>query len=171
MSDDIKFQESFEKYDFKDEDVSVYKTGVGLNEEIVTNISRAKGEPEWMLEYRLKCLKAFNNMPLPNFGPDLKNLDFQSYTYFTRPSDKEVKNWEEVPETIKNTFSKLGIPEAEQKYLAGVSTQYESEVVYHNMLQEVEVKGVIFLSTDMGLKLYPELFKKYFGTVIPHYDN
>ena len=171
MSDDIKFQESFEKYDFKDEDVSVYKTGVGLNAEIVTNISKAKGEPEWMLEYRLKCLKAFNNMPLPKFGPDLSDLDFQSYTYFTRPSDKEVKNWEEVPETIKNTFSKLGIPEAEQKYLAGVSTQYESEVVYHNMLHEVEEKGVIFLSTDMGLKLYPDLFKKYFGTVVPHYDN
>ena len=169
--DEVKFQESFEKYDFKDEDVSVYKTGVGLNEEIVTNISKAKGEPEWMLEYRLKCLKAFNNMPLPNFGPELKDLDFQSYTYFIRPSDKEVKNWDEVPETIKNTFSKLGIPEAEQKYLAGVSTQYESEVVYHNMLQEVEEKGVIFLSTDMGLKLYPELFKKYFGTVVPHYDN
>ena len=171
MTDDIKFQESFEKYDFKDEDVSVYKTGVGLNEEIVTNISKAKGEPDWMLEFRLKCLKAFNNMPLPSFGPDLKDLDFQSYTYFTRSSDKEVKKWDEVPETIKNTFSKLGIPEAEQKYLAGVSTQYESEVVYHNMLQEVEEKGVIFLSTDMGLRLYPELFKKYFGTVVPHYDN
>jgi Fe-S cluster assembly protein SufB len=124
-----------------------------------------------MLEYRLKALEAFNRLPLPSYGPDLTNLDFQSYTYFTRPAEKESKDWNEVPETIKNTFSKLGIPEAEQKYLAGVSTQYESEVVYHNMLKEVEEKGVIFLSTDMALKVCPDIFKKYFGTVIPFADN
>ena len=170
MKEDIKFQEDY-KYGFKDEDVSIVKTPAGINEDIVTEISRLKNEPEWMLEFRLKALRAFKAMPLPKFGPDLSYLDFDSYTYFTRPSKKEAQNWNEVPETIKNTFDKLGIPEAEQKYLAGVSTQYESEAVYHNMRKEIEDKGVIFLSTDMGLKLYPELFKKYFGTVVPMADN
>ena len=167
---DIKFQEDY-KYGFKDEDVSIVKTAVGLNEETIREISRLKGEPDWMLEFRLKALKSFYAMPLPKFGPDLSFLDYDSFTYFTRTANKESQNWDEVPETIKNTFNKLGIPEAEQKYLAGVSTQYESEVVYHNMLKEIEDKGVIFLSTDMGLKLYPELFKKYFGTVVPVADN
>ena len=170
MADDIKFQEDY-KYGFKDEDVSILKTEKGLSEEIIRQISKYKQEPEWMLEFRLKAYKSFKAMSLPRFGPDLSNLDFDSFTYFIRPSEKEVKDWNEVPETIKNTFNKLGIPEAEQKYLAGVSTQYESEVVYHNMLKEIEDKGVIFLSTDMGLKLYPELFKKYFSTVVPVADN
>ena len=168
--DEIKFQEDY-KYGFKDEDVSIVKTDIGLNEDIIRQISRLKNEPEWMLEYRLKSYKAFLKLPLPSFGPDLSNLDYDTYTYFTRLSNKESQNWDEVPETVKNTFDKLGIPEAEQKYLAGVSTQYESEVVYHNMLKEVEEKGVIFLSTDMALKLYPDLFKKYFGTVVPFADN
>ena len=168
--DDIKFQEDY-KYGFKDEDVSIVKTDVGLNEDIIRQISKLKNEPEWMLEYRLKSYKAFLKLPLPSYGPDLSNLDYDTYTYFTRLSNKESQNWDEVPETVKNTFDKLGIPEAEQKYLAGVSTQYESEVVYHNMLKEVEEKGVIFLSTDMALKLYPDLFKKYFGTVVPFGDN
>ena len=168
--DDIKFQEDY-KYGFKDEDVSIVKTDVGLNEDIIRQISKLKNEPEWMLEYRLKSYRAFLKLPLPSYGPDLSNLDYDTYTYFTRLSNKESQNWDEVPETVKNTFDKLGIPEAEQKYLAGVSTQYESEVVYHNMLKEVEEKGVIFLSTDMALKLYPDLFKKYFGTVVPFADN
>ena len=168
--DEIKFQEDY-KYGFKDEDVSIVKTDIGLSEDIIRQISKLKNEPEWMLEYRLKSYKAFLKLPLPSFGPDLSNLDYDTYTYFTRLSNKESQNWDEVPETVKNTFDKLGIPEAEQKYLAGVSTQYESEVVYHNMLKEVEEKGVIFLSTDMALKLYPDLFKKYFGTVVPFADN
>ena len=168
--DEIKFQEDY-KYGFKDKDVSILKTDIGLNEDIIRQISKLKNEPEWMLEYRLKSYKAFLKLPLPSFGPDLSNLDYDTYTYFTRLSNKESQNWDEVPETVKNTFDKLGIPEAEQKYLAGVSTQYESEVVYHNMLKEVEEKGVIFLSTDMALKLYPDLFKKYFGTVVPFADN
>ena len=167
---DIKFQEDY-KYGFKDEDVSIVKTAKGLSEDTVRQISHLKGEPEWMLEFRLKALKAFFAMPLPKFGPDLSNLDYDSFTYFTRTAKKESQDWNEVPETIKNTFNKLGIPEAEQKYLAGVSTQYESEVVYHNMLKEIEDKGVIFLSTDMALKLYPDLFKQYFGTVVPIADN
>ncbi len=168
--DDIKFQEDY-KYGFKDEDVSIVKTDIGLNEDIIRQISKLKNEPEWMLEYRLKSYKAFLKLPLPSFGPDLSTLDYDTYTYFTRLANKESQSWDEVPETVKNTFDKLGIPEAEQKYLAGVSTQYESEVVYHNMLKEVEEKGVIFLSTDMALKLYPDLFKKYFGTVVPFADN
>ena len=143
MVKDIKFQEDY-KYGFKDEDVSIVKTDVGLNEDIVKEISRLKNEPEWMLEFRLKALRSFKAMPLPKFGPDLSYLDFDSYTYFTRPSKKEVQNWDEVPETIKNTFTKLGIPEAEQKYLSGVSTQYESEVVYHNMLKEYLIKVLFF---------------------------
>ena len=168
--DEVKFQEDY-KYGFKDEDTSIVNTGIGLTEEVVRQISKLKNEPEWMLEFRLKAFKAFQEMPMPSFGPDLSMLNFDSYTYFTRMANGETKNWDDVPETVKNTFQKLGIPEAEQKYLAGVSTQYESEVVYHNMLKEVEEKGVIFLSTDMGLKLYPEIFKKYFGTVVPIRDN
>ena len=123
-----------------------------------------------MLEFRLKAFRIFQKMPMPSYGPKL-DLDFDSYTYFTRMTEGEKSKWEDVPETVKNTFQKLGIPEAEQKYLSGVSTQYESEVVYHNMLQEVKDKGVIFLSTDMGLQLFPEIFKKYFATVIPIADN
>ena len=167
---DVKFQEDY-KFGFKDKDTSIIKTDIGLTEDIVRQISALKGEPEWMLEYRLKSFKAFQKMPMPDYGPDLSLLDFDSYTYFTRMANGETKNWDEVPETVKKTFQKLGIPEAEQKYLAGVSTQYESEVVYHNMLKEVEEKGVIFLSSDMGLKLFPEIFKKYFGTVVPFADN
>ena len=167
---DVKFQEDY-KYGFKDEDVSILKTDKGINEDIVREISRLKNEPDWMLEFRLNALKAFNELPVPSFGPDLSYLDFDSYTYFTRPSNKEVQSWDEVPETIKNTFDKLGIPEAEQKYLSGVSTQYESEVVYHNMLKEIQDKGVVFLSTDMAVQLYPELVKKYIGTLVPTRDN
>lgn len=159
------------KYGFKDKDVSVFNTGKGLSEEVVREISKAKGEPDWMLEFRLNSLRAFQAMRMPSFGPDLSFLDFDSYTYFTRPSKKEETDWNDVPETIKNTFQRLGIPEAEQKYLAGVSTQYESEVVYHNMLKEVQEKGVIFLSTDMALKTCPEIFRKYFNTIVPYADN
>ena len=159
------------KYDFKDDSKSIYDTGKGLNEEVIKKISLAKNEPEWMTEFRLKAYEVFKRYPFPKFGPDVTNLDFNSYTYFTRYSKKEENSWDEVPETIKNTFKKLGIPEAEQKYLSGAATQYESEMVYHNMLEEVKEKGVIFLSTDLALKLYPELFKKYFATVVPVNDN
>ena len=171
MNDDIKKIGEEYKYGFKDQDVSVLNTGKGLNEDIVSEISRLKGEPDWMKEFRLKAYRAFKAMPMPSFGPDLSFLDFDSYTYFTRPSQKEETSWDAVPETIKNTFSRLGIPEAEAKYLAGVSTQYESEVVYHNMLKEVQDKGVIFLSTDMALRTCPDIFRKYFNTVVPFADN
>lgn len=159
------------KYGFKNDDVSIIKTPKGLNEQVVREISALKNEPEWMLDFRLKALDFFLKSPLPKFGPDLSSLDFNSYTYFIRSTKHVEKSWDEVPDTIKQTFQKLGIPEAEQKYLAGVSTQYESEVVYHNMLKEVEEKGVIFLDTDTALKTFPDLFKKYFNTVVNYRDN
>lgn len=159
------------KYDFKTDARAIFTTGKGLDEDVVRAISKIKGEPEWMLDYRLKSLKAFEKLPMPSYGPDLSFLDFKSYTYYTRVARGDESSWNEVPKAVKDTFDRLGIPEAEQKYLAGVSTQYESEVVYHNMLEEVEKKGVIFLSTDQGLKTCPEIFKKYFGTVVPYLDN
>ena len=172
MNDDIKkLNDEQYAYGFKDDVKSVSSTGIGLNEEVVKTISRLKHEPDWMLEYRLKSFKAFKAMPLPSFGPNLSSLDFDSYTYFIRTSEKESHSWEDVPITIKHTFDRLGIPEAEQKFLAGVSAQYESEVVYHNMLSEIDEKGVIFLSTDQALKVCPELVKKYFGTIVPYSDN
>lgn len=159
------------KYGFKDEYRDVITTGIGLNEDVVREISALKKEPDWMLQFRLKALKAFLEMAMPNFGPDLSFIDFQSYTYFTRPSERVASSWEDVPETIKKTFEKIGIPEAEQKFLSGVTTQYESEAVYHNMLKEVEEKGVIFLSTDQAVQMCPDLVKKYFNTVVPYRDN
>ena len=168
---DIDIPTTNTDYDFKDEDVSVFKTPKGLNEDIVREISAMKNEPEWMLEYRLKSLKCFLEKPMPTWGVDLSQMNFDEYTYYNRPSDHLSDKWDEVPETIKNTFNKLGIPEAEQKFLAGASAQYESEVVYHNMLEEVKEKGVIFLDIDSGLREYPEIFKKYFDTVIPYNDN
>lgn len=159
------------EYGFHDEDVSVYKTEKGLTEETVRMISKIKNEPEWMLDLRLKAYHSFVEQKNPNWGPDLSQINFDDYTYYIKPSDRQQQNWEEVPETIRNTFDRLGIPEAEQKYLAGVSTQYESEVVYHNMLEEVEEKGVIFLDTDTALKTYPDIFKEYFGKIVPYTDN
>ena len=168
---DISFLEKDYEYDFKTDQKSLFNTGKGISEEVVREISAIKNEPEWMLEYRLKAYRAFKKMPLPSYGPDLSFLDFDSYTYYNRVASKESQDWNEVPHAVKETFSRLGIPEAEQKFLSGVTTQYESEVVYHNMLEEVEKKGVIFLSTDMGLRLFPDIFKKYFGTVVPFGDN
>ena len=159
------------KYGFHDEDVSVYNTGKGLNEEVVTLISKMKNEPEWMLDFRLKSYRKFMEMDIQTWGPDVTNIDFDDYTYYIKPSDKKEKSWDEVPETIKETFNKLGIPEAEQKFLSGVHTQYESEVVYGNMLKEVEEKGVIFLDTDSALREHPELFKEYFGKIVSYADN
>lgn len=168
--DIIKNQEEY-AYDFKDEDVSVFKTTKGLNEDVIRAISKTKGEPDWMLEYRLKAYHKFVEMPLPKFGPDLSDIDFNDFTYYIKPSDKVEKDWDKVPKTIKNTFEKLKIPEAEQKFLAGVSTQYESEVVYHNMLKEVQQKGVIFLDMDSAIKYCPDIVKQYLGKIVPYSDN
>lgn len=159
------------KYGFSDGDLSIFNTGQGLNEDVVRTISKLKNEPEWMLNYRLDSLKKFNEMLLQDWGPDLSHIDFDAFTYFNRVAEKESNDWNEVPETVKNTFDKLGIPEAEQKFLSGVTTQYDSEAVYHNMLDEVREKGVIFLDTDSALKQCPELFKQYFGTLVPNSDN
>ena len=149
----------------------VIDSGKGLSEDVIRFISKSKNEPEWMLNYRLNSYKHFVNEPLPKFGPSLKEIDFDDFTYFVKATEKVENDWEEVPENIKDTFNKLGIQEAEQKFLSGVSTQYESEVVYHSMLKEVEEKGIIFLDTDSALREYPEIFKEYFGTVVPFTDN
>lgn len=167
---DIGIEEEY-KYGFHDRDVSVYKTKKGLTKATIEEISRLKHEPDWMLAFRLNAFAQFEKMPIQDWGPSLEELDFDDYTYYIKPSDTQEKDWSQVPETIKDTFDRLGIPEAEAKFLSGVSTQYESEVVYHNMLAEVEEKGVIFLDTDTALKKYPDIFKKYFGTLVPASDN
>ncbi|MET3683683.1 Fe-S cluster assembly protein SufB [Alkalibacillus flavidus] len=159
------------KYGFHDKDVSIFRTERGLTENVVREISRQKEEPEWMLEYRLKAYEQFHKKPMPQWGGDLNELDFDEITYYVKPSDQTERSWDEVPEEIKQTFDRLGIPEAEQKYLAGVSAQYESEVVYHNMEKELEEMGVIFKDTDTALKENEELFREYFGQVIPPSDN
>lgn len=159
------------KYEFKDEDIAIYKTPKGIDEEIVTTISKLKKEPEWMLKFRLDSYREFVRHHQPGYGPDLNWIDFGDYTYYTRVSDKIASQWDEVPDAVKETFSKLGIPEAEQKFLSGVTTQYESEAVYSSMLKEVNDKGVVFLDMDSGLREYPELVKKYFGKLVPPQDN
>ena len=160
------------KYGFADEDTSVYNTGKGLTEEIVREISRIKEEPEWMTEFRVNAFHTFEKLPMPKWGPDLSEINFNDYVYYIRPADRLMsKSWDEVPDTIKDTFNRLGIPEAEKKFLAGVATQYESEMVYHNMLDEVQEKGVIFLDTDSALKYAPDLFRKYFSKLVPPTDN
>ena len=159
------------KYGFKTEVKNVVDTGKGLSEEVIRTISKLKNEPEWMLEFRLKSYKAFLEKENPTWGPDLSEIDFNDYTYFIRSSEKTESSWDEVPEAFKDTFDKLGIPEAEQKFLAGVSTQFESEVVYHNTMAELEELGVIFCDTDTAVRLYPDLVKEYFGKVVPPTDN
>jgi Fe-S cluster assembly protein SufB len=159
------------KYGFRDEHKAIFQSGKGLTEEIVRTISEMKGEPEWMLKFRLKSLEQFRKMEMPKWGGNMDDLDFEEIQYYVKPSEKQGKTWEEVPEEIKATFDKLGIPEAEQKFLAGVSAQYESEVVYHSMQEELTKQGVIFSDTDSAIREYPEIFKEYFGTVIPPTDN
>lgn len=159
------------KYGFNDGDQGVYRTKKGITRAIVEEISKIKQEPDWMLQNRLKAFDFFTKKELQHWGPDLSFIDFQNYTYYIRPAEKQAENWSDVPETIKNTFAKLGIPEAEQKYLAGVATQYESEVVYHSMVKEIQDKGVVFVDTDTALREYPELFRKYFGSIVPYADN
>ncbi|MDR6226071.1 Fe-S cluster assembly protein SufB [Desmospora profundinema] len=168
------------QYGFHDKDVSVFRTKRGLTREIVEEISRMKDEPQWMLDFRLKSLEQFYKMPMPTsenskwfsiLPGKLDDLNFDDITYYVKPSERQGRSWDEVPEEIKRTFDRLGIPEAEQKFLAGVSAQYESEVVYHNMQKELEDQGVIFCDTDTAVKEYPELMKEYFGTVVPPSDN
>ena len=161
------------KYDFVTDAEPVYRAPKGLSEEVVREISAYKEEPEWMLDSRLKALQVYESKPMPTWGGNLSELDavLDEIYFYVRPQDRMEHSWEDVPEEIKDTFEKLGIPEAERKILAGVGAQYESEMVYHSLREEWEKQGVIFDSIEDGLKNHPDLFREYFGTVIPTQDN
>ena len=159
-------------YGWHDSDEAGASARRGLSEEVVRDISGLKNESEWMLEQRLKALKIFDKQPMPKWGADLSGIDFDRIKYFVRSTEGQVTDWNDLPQDIKDTYDKLGIPEAEkQRLVAGVAAQYESEVVYHQIREDLEEKGVIFVDTDTALQEYPELFKEYFGTVIPAGDN
>lgn len=168
------------KYGFRDDIEYVFKSQKGLSREIVEQISEYKNEPKWMRDFRLKALEIFWRKPLPEPGKsaffaqgtfDLRTLDFDQIHYYVRPTEKKGRSWDEVPDEIKRTFDRLGIPEAERKYLAGVTAQYESEVVYHSIRKELEEQGIIFCDTDTAVREYPDLVREYFGTVVPPADN
>ncbi|MBN1093098.1 Fe-S cluster assembly protein SufB [Blastococcus sp. TML/M2B] len=160
------------EYGWADADVAGASARRGIDEDVVRDISARKNEPEWMLERRLKALKLFGRKPMPDWGSDLSGIDFQNIKYFVRSTEKQATSWEELPEDIKNTYDRLGIPEAEkQRLVAGVAAQYESEVVYHQIREDLEEQGVLFLDTDTALKEHPEIFQEYFGSVIPSGDN
>ena len=162
----------YSKYDFKDStEMYVHLSKKGLTKDTVREISQMKEEPEWMLDFRLRAYDVFMKKPMPQWGGDLNKIDFQNIYYYAKASEKTEKNWDDVPDDVKNTFDKLGIPEAEKKFLAGVGAQYESEVVYHNLREDLKKQGVLFLDTDSALKEQPEIFKKYFGKIIPPEDN
>jgi Fe-S cluster assembly protein SufB len=160
-----------EKFGFHDAEKSFFKSRKGLDAEIIEMISEMKGEPKWMRDYRLKAFEIFGKKPLPTWGGNVSEIDFQNIYYYVKPTSEEAKSWDDVPADMKRTFDKLGIPEAEQKFLAGVGAQYDSEVVYHKIKEHLEKQGVIFLSADQGLRDHEELFKQYFGSVIPSADN
>jgi Fe-S cluster assembly protein SufB len=170
---DAKLLEGIGEYQFgfKDPENYVFKSSKGLNREVVELISSMKGEPQWMLDFRLKALDHFMQRPIPTWGGDLSKLNLDDIYYYVKPSEKEGESWDDVPEAIKNTFDRLGIPEAERKFLAGVGAQYESEMVYHKVQEHLAQQGVIFLSIEEGLRQHPDLFREYFGTVIPIEDN
>ena len=149
-------QMDYSKYDFKDStDMYVHLSKKGLSKETVISISKLKNEPQWMLDFRLRAFEVFMKKPMPTWGADLSTIDFQNIYYYAKASEKTEKNWDDVPENVRNTFDKLGIPEAEKKFLAGVGAQYESEVVYHHLREDLEKQGVIFLDTDTALKEKP----------------
>ena len=159
------------KWGFRDPDNLVFKAKKGLSREVVEQISFMKQEPDWMLDFRLKALHHFNQRPMPTWGGDLSQLNLDEIYFYAKPSEQEGRTWDDVPENIKQTFDRLGIPEAEQKFLSGVGAQYESEMVYHNIQEHLASQGVIFVSIENGLKEYPDLFREYFGKVIPIEDN
>ncbi|MFE3443122.1 Fe-S cluster assembly protein SufB [Nocardia sp. NPDC059180] len=159
-------------YGWADSDVAGASAQRGLSEAVVRDISAKKSEQPWMLEQRLKALRIFDRKPMPHWGSNLDGIDFDNIKYFVRSSEKQAESWEDLPEDIKNTYDKLGIPEAEkQRLVSGVAAQYESEVVYHSIREDLEKQGVIFLDTDTALKEHPEIFEQYFGSVIPAGDN
>ncbi|MGZ3433042.1 MAG: Fe-S cluster assembly protein SufB, partial [Isosphaeraceae bacterium] len=160
------------KYGFRDsDDHYAFKSGRGLSRAVVNQISEMKNEPAWMREFRLKALEAFHQKPTPTWGGKLSELNFDDIHYYMKAADRQGKTWDDVPAEIKNTFDKLGIPEAERKFLAGVGAQYESEVVYHSLREDLQKKGVIFVDTDTALREHPDLVKQYIGTIIPIQDN
>ena len=160
------------EYGWRDTDSAGQSARRGLNEDVVRDISAKKGEPEWMLDLRLRGLRLFDKKPMPAWGSDLTGIDFDNIKYFVRSTEKQATSWEELPEDIKNTYDKLGIPEAEkQRLVAGVAAQYESEVVYHKIREDLEEQGVVFLDTDTGLREYEDMYREYFGSVIPVGDN
>jgi Fe-S cluster assembly protein SufB len=165
IKDDYKygFHDSEENYSFK--------SGKGLTREIVCQISEMKSEPSWMRDFRLKALDVFNRKPMPNWGGDLSHLNFDDIHYYMKAADRQGKSWDDVPAEIKRTFDKLGIPEAERKFLAGVGAQYESEVVYHSLREDLQKKGVLFTDTDTAVREHSDLIREYFGTIIPIEDN
>ena len=164
-------QDEREQYAFHDDITYLRETKAGLTEATVREISETKDEPAWMLEYRLRAYKHFEARAMPHWGGDLTKLDFSRIVYYRKPSEREEKSWDDVPDQIKKTFERLGIPEAERKFLSGVGAQYDSEVVYHSVREDLQKLGVVFMGTDQGMKEYPEIFKKYFGTVVPAEDN
>ncbi|ETF10594.1 putative ABC transporter component, iron regulated (putative) [Lactiplantibacillus plantarum 4_3] len=170
VPDVVKNDRDYE-YGFHDDVKPAYSTGRGLTEASVREISAAKHEPQWMLDYRLNAYHEYLKMPMPKFGPDLTKLDLKDMLYYQKMTDKKFRDWKEVPADLKRTFDRLGVPEAERKYLAGSSAQYESEVVYHNMRKDFEKLGIIFTDTDTALHDYPELFKKWFGKLVKPTDN
>jgi len=160
-----------DKYGFNMPETYVYKTQKGLNEDVIRQISAMKGEPEWMLNYRLHAYKIFLEKKMPTWGGDLSKINFDDIYYYLKPTQNQQKSWEDVPSQMKETFERLGIPQAEREYLSGVKAQYDSEVIYGSLRQELEDEGIIFLGTDEALKKFPELFKEYFGKIIPSSDN
>ncbi len=160
-----------QKYGFHDPESYVFKSKRGLSAEVVEEISAHKNEPEWMRKFRLRSLEFFQSRPMPDWGGNLAEIDFDNIFYYLKPTEKQATSWEDLPPDIKNTWDRLGIPEAERKFLAGVGAQYESEVVYHKLHEELEKQGVLFLDMDSGLREHEDLVKQYFGTIIPQNDN
>jgi len=159
------------KWGFHDDEEAVYKSKKGLSHAVVADISEMKGEPSWMRQYRLKALDHFLARPMPTWGGDLSGINFDEIYYYVKATDRDAGNWDDVPAYIKRTFDRLGIPEAERKFLAGVGAQYDSEVVYHNIREDLKKQGVIFLGMDQGLAEHPDIVREYFGTVVPANDN
>ena len=169
--DSLKIGSDRDKYDFKNPENYYFKAPKGLTREVVELISDMKGEPDWMRKTRLRALEIYNKKPIPTWGGDLSTIDFDDIYYYIKPAEKQGRSWDDIPRDIKQTFDKLGIPEAEQKYLGGVGAQYESEAIYHSLKESLQKQGVIFLDMDSGLREYPDLVREYFGTVIPAGDN
>ncbi|MEI6221832.1 MAG: Fe-S cluster assembly protein SufB [bacterium] len=164
-----RYKEQFGFHDKQDQ--YAFLSEKGLSHEVIIAMSKMKGEPDWMLEFRLNSYEIYLSKPMPNWGGDLTGINFDNIHYYIKPSDKESRTWDDVPDYIKNTFDKLGIPEAEKKFLAGVGAQYESEMIYHNLQQQLQDQGIIFLSPDQALQQHPDLMRQYFGTIIPPRDN